>query len=818
MMQLGWFRARRSGSVLSAALRASASLALLGAAACSSGGDAPGSAASRSLDLDLDLDPGAGAVTIANDSGDPTQAEASPLPSAAPIVPGPPARFVPAAPPELAEGAGIVDNYAWALALGKALFWDQQVGSDGQACASCHFNAGADGRVRNQLNPGFLDRTGPAGGDTSFGSNRSDTGGVAAGHMAGGSLAKPNASVAPEDFPFHRLADIATRDSAVINDTNDVMGSMGAFSAELVAIDEHGHEYCTPAESDIFHVTLGEQSYAARQVEPRNTPTTINAVFNVRQFWDGRANNLFNGVGVFGMRDVDGDPNLRLIVLGDDGVPSLSHLELENASLASQAVGPPLNSIEMSCRGRSFADLGRKILRSAPLAQQHVSPADSVLGALARADGLGLSPEYSYAALIRAAFSPKYWSAPGKYLRQDGGLVEDEYGYTQMETNMSMFWGISIMLYEATLISDTSELDTLAASGDLTLPACVATDAVDPLLVRGCKIFFRFPFGPAPADGVRGAGCSACHAGTDLFSEAAVQAGGAFAPLLQVPDVNNQLDTRDLGFANIGTRPAFVDVFLGGSDPYGNPLSFGRQYRQFLDTGDLSVVKDPLLARAIESGQLVRGGAANATAKLESDGATKIPTLRNVALTPPYFSYGGYASLRQVVEFYNRGGNRRQISAENAALEAHGSNCVSGDDTGSGPDGNQPFPVAGPDCGTNVSGLMTPLGLSDCATSTDPSCDPDNDDVAALVRFMLSLTDRRVQCDQAPFDHPELRLTVGHLPEAGNLENAAADAEFHLPAVGAPGFAPASGLCIPNAGDLFGAGMRGRIGGDRVPL
>src|SRR5689334_16753190 len=118
MMQLGGFRARRIGSVLAAALRASAPLALLGAAACSSGGDAPGSAASRSLDLDLDLDPGAGAITVANDS-DPAQTEA--LPSAAPIVPGPPGRFVPAVPPELAEGAGIIDNYAWALALGKAL-------------------------------------------------------------------------------------------------------------------------------------------------------------------------------------------------------------------------------------------------------------------------------------------------------------------------------------------------------------------------------------------------------------------------------------------------------------------------------------------------------------------------------------------------------------------------------------------------------------------------------------------------------------------------------------------------------------------------
>ena len=43
-----------------------------------------------------------------------------------------------------------------ALALGKALFWDMQVGSDGmQACASCHFRAGADPRSKNQVSPGL---------------------------------------------------------------------------------------------------------------------------------------------------------------------------------------------------------------------------------------------------------------------------------------------------------------------------------------------------------------------------------------------------------------------------------------------------------------------------------------------------------------------------------------------------------------------------------------------------------------------------------------------------------------------------------------
>jgi cytochrome c peroxidase len=729
------------------------------------------------------------------------------------------ARFIPPLPAEVADDAGIVINRDWAVVLGKALFWDQRVGSDGQACASCHFHAGADPRITGQLNPGFLDRGGEPGGDQAFGSTRSDTGSVERGQMPGGAAAGTETRLVAADFPLHRLQDETNRDSPVRTDTNDVVGSVGAFAAVFSGIEADGTERCASVDAHIFHVSDAEgRSLAARQVEPRNTPTTINAAFNMRQFWDGRANNTFNGVGVFGLRDIEGDPNLRLIVLDDAGTPQLDFLQLANASLASQSVGPPLNAIEMSCAGRSFADLGRKILRGAPLALQHVDPNDSVLGALAHPTGAGLEAKYSYASLIQRAFAPRYWSAPGKYRRTAGALVEDENGFTQMETNMSMFWGLSIMLYEATLISDQSEFDDLLASGDITFPNCTTSAAVDPLLARGCKIFFRAPFGPAPADGVRGAGCAFCHAGRDTFSEGAVQAGVGFVPLLQVTDVNGVIGTRDLGFANLGTRPTSMDVSLGGLDPYGNPLSFGRQYRQYVETGDRSVVKDPLLLRAIDNNTLVRGGAANPDAKLESDGAIKIPGVRNSALTPPYFSYGGYASLREVMKFYNRGGNRRQISADNAQLEAPGSLCVSGDNTGTGADGNHALPVAAANCNTNVTGLMTPLGLLDCDANGEVTCDVATDDLSAVVRFMESLTDRRVQCDEAPFDHPELSVTHGQAARESERPGAAVDERFLLPAAGASGYDASSGLCIPNVGNLFAPGMQGRVGGERVPL
>src|SRR4051794_35448298 len=71
------------------------------------------------------------------------------------------------------------------VALGKALFWDMQVGSDGvTSCASCHFDAGADSRSKNQLNP----RVGP------FVAHR------------------PNYQLISGDFPFHRLPGPTRRD------------------------------------------------------------------------------------------------------------------------------------------------------------------------------------------------------------------------------------------------------------------------------------------------------------------------------------------------------------------------------------------------------------------------------------------------------------------------------------------------------------------------------------------------------------------------------------------------------------------------------
>jgi hypothetical protein len=94
------------------------------------------------------------------------------------------------------------------------------------------------------------------------------------------------------------------------------------------------------------------------------------------------------------------------------------------------------------------------------------------------------------------------------------------------------------------------------------------------------------------------------------------------------------------------------------------------------------------------------------------DGAFKVPNLRNVTLTAPFFHNGGQLTLAQVVEFYNRGSD---------------------------------FPVENlGDLAPNIN----PLGL-------------DQQQVDDLVAFLETLTDERVRCEQAPFDHPEIRIANG---------------------------------------------------------
>ena len=140
------------------------------------------------------------------------------------------------------------------------------------------------------------------------------------------------------------------------------------------------------------------------------------------------------------------------------------------------------------------------------------------------------------------------------------------------------------------------------------------------------------------------------------------------------------------------------------------------------------------------------------------DGAFKAPQLRDVELTGPYFHNGGTLTLRQVVDFYTRGGD---------------------------------FPI------TNAAHrdfLLVNLNLEAQSNLSE-------EEKVALVDFLLTLTDERVAFDRAPFDHPEVIVPVdGRAPDntlsrgallsqtTGTCAGGSGPCFRDIPAVGANGF------------------------------
>jgi hypothetical protein len=277
------------------------------------------------------------------------------------VLPGPLEQVSVPLPSEL--DAYVRDKSA-AIRLGKAFFWDMQAGSDGKtACATCHWHAGADIRTVNALNPGAPGST--------FGHQTSSGPELTAAALS--NFRGPNHKMQSSDYPFHRLhdptlpgddPDSIDPQNPVTHDTMEVTASQGVIARKFGWIVEGSAEDSgSYAHDSLFH--LGSSNL--RQVTGRNAPTSINAVFFDRSFWDGRANHYFNGVNPFG----DLDPSARVLKASATGDFQEVHIRLNNAALASQAVGPPNSDVEMAWNGHHFAELGRKLLSLRPLAEQH---------------------------------------------------------------------------------------------------------------------------------------------------------------------------------------------------------------------------------------------------------------------------------------------------------------------------------------------------------------------------------------------------------------------------------------------------------------
>jgi cytochrome c peroxidase len=568
--------------------------------------------------------------------------------------------------PEPSNLADFVVDRGAAVALGKAFFWDMQTGSDGiTSCATCHYNAGADTRTKNQINP------------------------KGAPFVNGG----PNGQLSLADFPMHRLADPDNAASQLLSDTKNVVGSQSIASTTFVRVEPGSAvEIGTPVPDKVFNVAGNN----VRQVTPRNAPTVVNAAFNFREQWDGKAQNRFNGVNPLG----DRAPGVRVFDAQAPNQLAAFKPEIDDAALASQATGPMTNGGIMSFAGRTWKDIAVKLTSLRPLGEQAVSPSDSVLGPYADPSGKGLS--VSYLDLIERAFAPRWWDSDESLVvktsqdgsqavvpRPAGALPANE--ATQLQANFSLFWGLAVQLYEASLVSDQTPVDQFLSGDDGALTAQEKA---------GMSVF-------------TGKGrCSTCHAGPELTNAASAAVkenaetqtnfgGGGSGPV-------------DTGFANLGVRPNSDDPGQNADDRAKNGLP----------------LSNALLNKVPGS------------SPLSADGMFKIPGLRNVALTAPYFHNGSAATLRQVVEFYNRGGN------------------------------------FGTNTNPNKSTEIKPLSLNE-------------QEKQDLVAFLEALTDPRVLLQQAPFDHPELLIPHGASGDTTSVSastpGVADDEYLLLPAVGAGG-------------------------------
>jgi cytochrome c peroxidase len=594
-----------------------------------------------------------------------------------------------------------VRNRNAAIALGKALFWDMQIGSDGEtACATCHFNAGADSRTINQLTPG-----GASNPDRTF-------------HLGG-----PNYTLKPEDFPLHKVQDPTDRRSPILRSIDNVVSSQGVrLGRFLGVIVGYLEDLGIPIPDRVFNL----RGLNTRRVEPRNAPTVIYTAFNNRLFWDGRAQNIFNGVSIWGVRD----ENARVIRVTGPATTEFVRVRIANAALASLSVGPPVSNLEMSFVGRNFRDIAKRVVPARPLAKKAVASDDSVLASLARSPR-GLNTTYRQ--MIEQAFQPQWWQSDRIVRVSSSGeltvvansgrpLLPNE--YTVMESNFTLFYGLALQLYQMTLISDDSPVDRYFEGN---------TGALTAQQIRGLAVF----------DG--DAACSACHAGAETTNNSTRILDGAIVDGVDQPgemvermfNGNCEVIAYDQSFYNIGVRPTAEDLGIGVRDPFGNPLAW------------IDIITSP--ASAIPSRELLTIPVPNIAKppiylgeRTSTQGAFKTASLRNIELTAPYFHNGGQLTLRQVVEFYNRGGDFRDQNSRFIDFEIGKLN-------------------------------LTEQGITD------------------LVAFLRALTDPRVARRSAPFDHPQLFIPNGHrtiagfpIPDLGGV----ADNTVEIPAVGRNGGAP----------------------------
>ena len=195
---------------------------------------------------------------------------------------------------------------------------------------------------------------------------------------------------------------------------------------------------------------------------------------------------------------------------------------------------------------------------------------------------------------------------------------------------------------------------------------------------------------------------------------------GAFANNITVGDFPPEMDEAGGaigGMVNTLTDVAMIEGFMDTLGPF-NPANIAAEVMNF---GGFSDRPGDISAQM---------GTWPNVNRVDRMGAFKAAPLRNVELTGPYFHNGGKLTLRQVVDFYVRGGD---FPISNAAHRDF--NLV-----------NQNLEIQ-----SNLNA----------------------DEETALVDFLLELTDERNRYDRAPFDHPEVIVPIDGLAPDATLGRAA---------------------------------------------
>ncbi len=380
--------------------------------------------------------------------------------------------------------------------LGKALFWDMQVGGDGiQSCATCHYHAGADHRKQSQMSPGLK------GGDKAHDLVGVGPNGTLA-HAHFSPLSARNrglpvseaalqAGGSTPDAPNGTPGVAGIKPSAAL-DVNDVVSSHGIRAGTHAGVSTNRVDNATLATADDngfnhnFIANAAGVPDTVRRVAPRNAPSVLNAVYNFRNFADGRADAFFNGVNPLGFRDPDATVKTYV-----GGVLGQERLNIPFSSLASQAVGPIGNDFEMVFSARSHRELGKKLSSAQPLKGQLVSCNDSLLGGQTDCGAQGTSNRGlsgDYKSRIRATFDERFWgNGAGSDVCLNAAGVQVACGdltqaYTLMEWNFSLFFGLAVQAYESILTTEDTIVDLIVggkATGTLTNGAGVNAKVVN---------------------------------------------------------------------------------------------------------------------------------------------------------------------------------------------------------------------------------------------------------------------------------------------------------------------------------------------------